>query len=51
MMICIVSKNFAETLELTRDFDVEVRSHKHRTHHTPLIGTRKPGSCCVAENP
>jgi len=51
MVYDIVSKNFAETLELTRDFDVAVGRHKHRTHHTPLIGARKSGSCCAAENP
>jgi len=42
IMICIVSKNFAKTLDMKREFDVTVWRHKQRTpsnddHHTPLI--------------
>ena len=41
-MICIVSKNFAKTLDLKREFDVTVWRHKQRTpsnndHYKPLF--------------
>ena len=42
IMICIVSKNCAKTLDLKRESDVTVWRHKQRTpsnndHHTPLL--------------
>ena len=45
-MLCIVSKNFAKTLNLKREFDVTLLRHKQRTpsnnnHHTPLSSLRK----------
>ena len=45
-MICIVSKNFAKSLDLKHEFDVTVWRHKQRTpsnndHRTPLIDTGK----------
>jgi len=43
-MICIVSKNFAKTLGLKREFDVTLWRHKQRTpgnndQHSPLVFT------------
>ena len=42
IMICIVSKKCAKTLDLKRKFDITLWRHKQRTpssndHHTPLI--------------